>query len=182
MNFCSECGAPTLWQVPADDNRPRHICSACHTIHYENPKIICGCLVTFEDQVLLCRRAIEPRRGLWTLPAGFMENGETAAEGALRETWEEALARPTLAGLYALTSIPHISQVYMIFRATLATPDHAPGPESLETQLFKADDIPWDELAFQTVRKTLKHWVDDQSRGHYSLHEMDIAESERARA
>lgn len=94
MNFCSECGAPTVWQVPEDDNRARHICSDCKIIHYENPKIICGCLVTYHNQVLLCRRAIEPRRGLWTLPAGFMENGETAAEGALRETWKKlTLAR-----------------------------------------------------------------------------------------
>ena len=181
MTYCSDCGATTEWQVPPDDNRPRHICSACHTIHYENPKIICGCLVTYNDQVLLCRRAIEPRHGLWTLPAGFMENGETAAEGALRETWEEAMARPTLQGLYALTSIPYISQVYMIFRATLDAPEHAPGPESLETQLFSVDQIPWDELAFQTVRKTLTQWVQDQSRGSYPLHEIDITESERAR-
>lgn len=181
MMYCSVCGAKTEFRVPDDDNRPRHICSACDTIHYENPKIICGCLVTYQDQVLLCKRAIEPRSGLWTLPAGFMENGETAGEGALRETYEEALARPELGDLYALTSIPHISQVYMIFRAQLATPDFAPGPESLEVELFDADAIPWDQLAFQTVRRTLQHWVEDKKQGHYPLHSIDIQEAIQAR-
>lgn len=181
MNFCSECGNKTTFRVPEDDNRPRHICTHCDTIHYENPKIICGCLVTYNDQVMLCRRAIEPRRGLWTLPAGFMENGETAGEGALRETYEEAFARPQLGELYALTSIPYISQVYMIFRAELATPTFGPGPESLDVQLFHADEIPWDELAFQTVTRTLEHWIEDQKTGHFPLHSIDLNEPTPAR-
>ena len=181
MNFCSQCGAKTHFTVPADDNRPRHVCAECQTIHYENPKIICGCLVTYQGKVLLCRRAIEPRHGLWTLPAGFMENGETAEEGALRETFEEAMARPELKGLYALTSIPHISQVYMIFRAELTQPEFSPGPESLEVALFSPEEIPWGELAFQTVEKTLKHWVADLTAQHYPLHSIEIAEPVSAR-
>jgi len=181
MNFCSECGHPTQHRVPEDDNRPRHICTHCETIHYENPKIICGCLVTYQDKVLLCKRAIEPRRGLWTLPAGFMENGETTGEGALRETWEEAFARPRLGDLYALTSIPYISQVYLIYLAQLDTPEFSSGPESLDVQLFSADEIPWSELAFQTVTKTLQHWVEDQKRGVFPLHTIELEERIQAR-
>lgn len=181
MMYCSVCGAKTEFRVPADDNRPRHLCNQCNTIHYENPKIICGCLVTYQDKVLLCKRAIEPRSGLWTLPAGFMENGETAGEGALRETYEEAYARPQLGELYALTSIPYISQVYMIFRAELDAPEFGPGPESLEVELFAADEIPWDRLAFQTVTRTLEHWVEDQKTGHFPLHTIDIQERIQAR-
>ena len=181
MNFCSACGESVVYKVPEDDTRERAVCSSCGTIHYQNPKVIAGTLPIWGDQVLLCKRAIEPRRGLWTLPAGFMENGETTGEGALRETWEEAFARPRLGDLYALTSIPYISQVYLIYLAQLDTPEFSSGPESLDVQLFSADEIPWNELAFQTVTKTLQHWVEDQKRGVFPLHTIELEERIQAR-
>lgn len=174
MNFCSECGHTVAFKIPNDDNRPRYICDQCDTIHYQNPKIITGCLVTHHDQVLLCRRAIEPRYGLWTLPAGFMENGETVAAGALRESWEEAQTNLHLHDLYTIFNLPHINQVYMIYRATLADTNFAPGPESLEVELFGETDIPWDALAFGTVVKTLKHYFEDRQQQHFPLHVGDI--------
>lgn len=180
MNFCSNCGHKTEWRVPEDDNRPRHVCDNCNTIHYDNPKIICGCLVTYKDQVLLCKRAIEPRHGKWTLPAGFMENGETASEGALRETWEESGARPRLNGLYSLCSIAHISQVYMIFHATLDEPIFEAGPESLDVQLFSPENIPWDELAFHTVAETLRKWIEDKHQSPLPLRTFDITQPKTA--
>ena len=177
MNFCPNCGAKTHRRVPEGDNRPRDMCDDCETIHYQNPKIIAGCVALYQNQVLLCRRAIEPRSGLWTLPAGFMENGETVAQAALRETWEEARATPALDQLYVVTSIPAISQVYMLYLAFLAEPKFAAGPESLETALFAMDDIPWDTLAFGTVRDTLMHLRDDLQRGTFKLHTVDREET-----
>ncbi|MEW8208657.1 MAG: NUDIX hydrolase [Candidatus Thiodiazotropha taylori] len=132
MNFCSQCGAKVEVKVPDGDNRPRHVCDSCSTIHYQNPKIVVGCIPVWEDQILLCRRAIEPRYGLWTLPAGFMENGETSQQGAARETLEEATARVDVEGLYGLYNLPHINQVYLIFRSRLLDLEFAAGTESLE--------------------------------------------------
>lgn len=177
MNFCSNCGAATTRRVPDGDNRPRDLCEACGTIHYQNPKIIAGCVVLRENKVLLCRRAIEPRYGLWTLPAGFMENGETVAQAALRETWEEAGATPDLEQLYVVTSIPTISQVYMLYLAHLHDEHFASGPESLETRLFGMDEIPWDELAFHTVRDTLNCLKADLAKGVFRLHTIDRDET-----
>jgi len=173
MNFCPNCGAKTHRRVPEGDNRPRDVCDACESIHYQNPKIIAGCVVLHENRVLLCKRAIDPRIGLWTLPAGFMENGETVAQAALRETWEEARATPDLDQLYMVTSIPAISQVYMLYLAFLQEPHHAAGPESLETALFAIDEIPWDQLAFGTVRDTLMRLREDLERGTFALHTVD---------
>lgn len=174
MNFCSQCGATVSLCIPAGDSVPRHVCDTCHTIHYQNPKIVVGCIPIWEDKILLCRRAIEPRYGLWTLPAGFMENGETTAQGAMRETLEEANARVELVGLYTLINLPHISQVYMMFRGTLLDLDFSPGIESLEVALFREEDIPWDELAFTTIRDTLTHFFLDRKTGQYNFHEGDI--------
>jgi ADP-ribose pyrophosphatase YjhB (NUDIX family) len=170
MNYCSHCGARVELRVPEGDTVPRHVCTSCGTIHYENPKMVVGCIPEWEDRILLCRRAIEPRRGLWTLPAGFMENAETTAEGAQRETLEEANARVEIHGLYALFNIPHINQVYMLFRARLLDLDFSAGAESLETRLFTEDEIPWDEIAFITVRRTLHHYFDDRRRGEFQFH------------
>ena len=177
MNFCSNCGAATIPRVPEGDNRPRDLCDHCGMIHYQNPKIIAGCVVLDDNKVLLCRRAIEPRYGLWTLPAGFMENGETVAQAALRETWEEAHATPELGQLYVVTSIPTISQVYMLYLAFLTNGQYESGPETLETRLFGMDEIPWDELAFHTVRDTLGKLKDDLQTGVFSLHCIDRDET-----
>ncbi|HEX8979055.1 MAG TPA: NUDIX hydrolase [Parasulfuritortus sp.] len=174
MKYCSHCGAPVSHRIPDGDNRHRYICDACGTIHYQNPRMVVGCLPTWENKVLLCRRAIEPRYGLWTLPAGFMENGETTTEGAIRETLEEAGARVELEGLYSLVNIPDIDQVYMLFRARLLDLDFAAGEESLEVALFGEDEIPWDEMAFRTVHRTLKHYFDDRRSGHFPLHFSDL--------
>jgi ADP-ribose pyrophosphatase YjhB (NUDIX family) len=174
MNFCSHCGNPVRQRVPSGDHRPRYVCDHCGAVHYQNPKVVAGCIPEWEDRLLLCRRAIEPRHGLWTLPAGFMENGETTAEGAARETMEEACARVAIIDLYALFNIPHINQVYLMFRARLLDPDFAAGNESLEVALFRETEIPWAKLAFPVVRETLRRYFDDRRRGHYGMHTGDI--------
>jgi ADP-ribose pyrophosphatase YjhB (NUDIX family) len=178
MKHCSHCGEKVSLKIPEDDNRMRHVCDSCELIHYLNPKIVAGCIPVWEDKVLLCRRAIEPRHGYWTLPAGFMEMGETTAEAGLRETLEEANARVEIQGLYALMNLPHVDQVYMMFRSNLLDLDFSPGVESLEVELFTEDQIPWDELAFTTIRQTLKFYFDDQRSGNYQLHIGDIVKKE----
>jgi len=170
MKFCSNCGAPVTLKIPAGDSLPRHVCDACHTIHYQNPRMVVGCVVEWQSKILLCRRAIEPRYGMWTVPAGYMENGETTTQGALRETLEEARAQVEIGPLYALYNIPHINQVYLLFRAQLIQPDIGAGAETLEVRLFAEDEIPWDQLAFATVRNTLTHYFSDRRRGKYSFH------------
>ena len=170
MKFCSNCGAPVTLKVPPGDSLPRHVCGACETIHYQNPRIIVGCIPEWEDRILLCRRGIEPRHGLWTVPAGFMENGETTGEGALRETLEEANARVEVGPLYAIYNIPHINQVYMLFRARLLDTDFSAGAETLEARLFAENDIPWEEIAFLSVRNTLTHYYTDRRNGEFKFH------------
>ncbi|HSJ47292.1 MAG TPA: NUDIX hydrolase [Gammaproteobacteria bacterium] len=177
MNYCSHCGQPVEQCIPEGDNLPRHVCTVCHAIHYENPKIVAGCIGEWEDRILLCRRAIEPRHGLWTLPAGFMENRESTREAALRETWEEARTRVDIQSLYAVYSIPHISQVYMVFRGPLIEPVYAAGPESLAVELFREQDIPWETLAFPVMEKTLRQYFSDRDQGRHqsATHEVEIA-------
>ena len=170
MKFCSNCGAAVALKIPAGDTLPRHVCDACSTIHYQNPKMIVGCIAEWEDRILLCRRAIEPRLGLWTVPAGFMENGDTTAQGAARETLEEANARVEVGPLYAMYNIPHINQVYILFRARLLDLDFSAGTESLEVQLFDEKDVPWESIAFATVRNTLNHYYADRKAGEYRFH------------
>lgn len=170
MKFCSNCGAPVAFRIPPGDSLPRHVCDTCSTIHYQNPRMIVGCIPEWEERILLCRRAIEPRSGLWTVPAGFMENGETTAQGAARETLEEANARVEIGPLYALYNIPHINQVYMLFRGRLLDTDFSAGHETLETRLFDENDIPWSEIAFASVRNTLTHYYADRKNGAYRFH------------
>jgi len=170
MKFCSNCGAPVTLKVPAGDTLPRHVCIACNTIHYQNPRMVVGCIVEWRDKILLCRRAIEPRYGMWTVPAGYMENGETTVQGAVRETLEEANARVDIGPLYALYNIPHINQVYILFRAQLTNSDVEAGAETLEARLFAEHEIPWDQLAFATVRNTLTHYFADRRKGEYPFH------------
>lgn len=170
MKFCSNCGHPVTLKVPAGDTLPRHVCDACDTIHYLNPRMVVGCIVEWESRILLCKRAIQPRYGCWTVPAGFMENGETTQAGAERETLEEANARVEVGPLYALYNIPHINQVYLLFRARLLEPAYSAGAETLETKLVDEDEVPWEELAFATVRHTLRHYYSDRRSGHYGVH------------
>ncbi|MCY4211398.1 MAG: NUDIX hydrolase [Gammaproteobacteria bacterium] len=170
MNYCSSCGARVALQIPPGDNRPRHVCVACGMVHYQNPKIVAGCIPVWEDKVLLCKRAIEPRHGYWTLPAGFMELDETCQEAALRETLEEANARVEIINLFAMFSLPHVSQVYLMFNANLMDLDFAAGDESLEVALFTRDEIPWEELAFTTIRYSLKFFFADRDDNQQRLH------------
>ncbi len=171
MNYCSHCGSAHLkHKIPEGDNLPRFVCENCHTIYYQNPKIIAGCLPVWEDKILLCKRAIEPRYGLWTLPAGFMENNETVEQAATRETWEEAKAEIEQLNLYTVISLPHASQVYMMFRANLQNLTFAPGSESLDVHLFAQDEIPWDFLAFPVIRRTLTYYFQDQVTEQFPVH------------
>lgn len=169
MKFCSACGKPVNQRIPEGDTRLRYVCDHCQTIHYQNPNIVAGVLPTWGGRVLLCRRAIEPRRGYWTLPAGFMENGETLEQAARRETVEEACARVSEMTLYQLFDLPHISQVHVFFRAELADLDFAVGVESLEVRLFDESKIPWDELAFRTITRTLECYYRDRIEQHYPI-------------
>lgn len=170
INYCCSCSAPVAVRVPAGDSLPRHVCDACGAIHYRNPRLVVGTLPVWEGRILLCRRAIEPRRGCWTLPAGFMENQESVAEAAERETREEACARVELDAMYTMISVPHINQVHVIYRARLLDLDFAPGEESLEVALFDEADIPWDEIAFRTVAMTLRHYFADRASGSFGIH------------
>jgi len=175
MNFCSSCGAKTVLAIPDGDDRERHVCSECDTIHYQNPKIITGCLPVIDDKVLLCKRAIEPRAGLWTLPAGFMENGETVEQGAIRESWEEARLKLNELSLYQVFSLPHISQVYFFYMAEIAAMDFAPGPESLAVELYSLDAIPWQQLAFPVVHSTLQDYIQDRKTGVFPVRSQVIS-------
>ena len=158
MKYCSNCGAKIKFGPVEGESLPRYYCETCHTIHYQNPNMIVGCLPRWEDQVLLCKRAIEPRKDYWTLPAGFLEIGEDVAEGAVRETVEEANAEVDLVGLFAVYSLRKIGQVYLMFLADLKNLNFHPGPESSDVRLFKREDIPWDEIAFSAVRFTLESY------------------------
>jgi ADP-ribose pyrophosphatase YjhB (NUDIX family) len=181
MKFCSSCGAPVTLRVPPGDTMPRQVCDACHTVHYQNPRMVVGCIPEWEDRILLCRRGIEPRHGMWTVPAGYMENGETTFQGAIRETLEEANARVEIGPLYALYNIPHINQVYLLFRARLLDLDFHAGAETLEVRLVDEAAIPWSEIAFASVRNTLEHYYEDRRRGAYAFHMGTIERAGKAR-
>ncbi len=168
MRFCPGCGADVELARPEGDDRERFVCTSCATIHYVNPKIVVGAVCMLGDRLLLCRRAIEPRIGFWTVPAGWMEIGETAEEGAVREAWEEARARIEIDGLISVYSIPRIAQVQILFRARLVDADVAPGPESQEVRLVGWDEIPWDELAFPTVTWVLRRAFELRGQEHWT--------------
>ncbi|MFC6670131.1 NUDIX hydrolase [Marinobacterium aestuariivivens] len=174
MKYCSQCGNTVSQTIPPGDNRPRHVCDGCGTIHYSNPNIIAGCLPVYGDRVLLCRRAIEPRLGFWTLPAGFMENGESTEQAAARETLEEARAQVRIGDLYTVTSIIHLNQVQMLYLAELDQPEFGPGDESLEVALFSEEQIPWDDLAFQTIRNALRFFFEDRRNDHFPLRHIEL--------
>ena len=174
IRHCRACGTLTRYVVPPDDNRERAVCPNCRTVHYENPINVVGTVPIWDDRVLLCRRNIEPRYGLWTLPAGFLEIGETTEAGALRETDEEAGARVELQGLFSVLNVVRVAQVHLFYRARLLDTDFAPGPETIEAQLFAQHEVPWEQLAFRTVRETLQRWFADRERGTFGVHSADI--------
>ena len=175
MKYCSNCGATVAFRIPPGDSLPRHVCEQCGTIHYQNPKLVVGALAEWEDRILLCRRAIEPRHGMRTLPAGFMENEETTAQAAARETLEEACARIEVGELYTVIDVPHISQVHIIYRARLLDLDFRPGEESLEVALLREDEIPWDRIAFRSIAISLRHFFEDRRSGRFQLHTASLA-------
>ncbi len=169
MKYCCECGKGVVFKIPADDNRERFICEHCDTIHYQNPRVVVGCLPVYQGKILLCLRAIEPRKGYWTLPAGFMENGESTEEGARRETLEEACASVSEPQLYTVFDLPRISQVYMFYRGNLVDGKYGVGAETLESGLYSPEDIPWQRLAFPVVGQTLRFYIEDSQRGEYPV-------------
>lgn len=178
IKHCRVCGAAVAYRVPDDgDTRQRAVCPACHTVHYDNPLNVVGTVPVWGNdgsQVLLCKRNIEPRRGKWTLPAGFMELGETTAEGAARETIEEAGASFEMQALFALMNVVRVGQVHLFYRAKLLSPDFNPGHESMEARLFSESEIPWGEIAFKTVKETLERYFADRRAGSFGFHTVDI--------
>lgn len=169
MNFCTHCGKPVEHRIPAGDNRLRHICPSCGTVHYQNPRVVVGCIPVYRDRILMCLRDIEPRKGYWTLPAGFLENGETTADGAKRETLEETGAIVSDLAPYLMVDIVHVNQIYLMFLANLANPDFNPTPESAEVKLVDEKDIPWDDIAFKVIEKTLRYYFQDRRSGKFSF-------------
>jgi len=175
IRYCNHCGGEVEHLVPQGDSRARHICQACGNIQYENPRLVVGCVATWENKILLCRRAIEPRRGYWTLPAGFMENGETTAEAACRETLEEAGASITTDALFSMSSIAHINQVHLFYRGHLTSSHVQAGEESLEVMLVAPENIPWQEIAFRSVTYCLQRYLEDIELGTFGFHENSLA-------
>ena len=170
MNFCSHCGSAVVLKIPDGDHFPRFVCTNCGMIHYQNPKLVLGCVPEWEDRILLCRRAIEPRLGFWTVPAGFMENGETLQNAAARECYEEARATVEIGSLLALVSVTHAAQVHVMFRSKMLRPDFSAGPESLEVALYAEADIPWEKLAFPSGEFTLRRYFADRVAGREDHH------------
>ena len=172
---CRNCGTAVVYRVPDDgDTKERGVCPACQTVHYENPLNVVGTIPVLGDRVLLCKRNIEPRLGKWTLPAGFMELHETVAEGAARETLEEAGAQFEMGVFFSLVNIARVGQVHLFYRARLLSDQFDPGHETQEARLFTEDEVPWDEMAFRTVGETLKRYFADRRRGQFSIHVFDI--------
>jgi ADP-ribose pyrophosphatase YjhB (NUDIX family) len=176
INHCKQCGSAVDYRLPDDgDTKERAVCPSCNTVHYENPLNVVGTVPHWGDKVLLCKRNIEPRWGKWTLPAGFMELGETTAEGAARETDEEAGAQFEMQGLFSLLNVVRVGQVHLFYRARLLSDQFNPGTETIEARLFSEDEIPWDDVAFRTVKATLEHYFSDRRTGQYGFHVVDIA-------
>ena len=170
MKYCPNCGQTVEHRVPEGDHLPRHVCVACGTVHYQNPKIVAGCVPEFEGRILLCRRAIEPRHGYWTIPAGFMETGESRENAARRESIEEAEAHVEVGALLAVVSVIHANQVHVMFRARLPEPRFGAGAESLEVRLCEEHEVPWEEIAFRSVDFALKRYFDDRRQGQERHH------------
>ncbi len=174
IQFCPCCGNRVDYKIPLGETLPRHVCEQCETIHYQNPKLIVGCIPEYQGKVLMCRRAIEPRSGFWTLPAGFMENLETTSDGALRETIEETRAHVEIGPVYCILNLASFNLVYLFYRANLVEPVFGPTSESSEVALFGEEDIPWEELAFLSIRETLARYFKDRKKNRYLLHQIDL--------
>ena len=170
INYCSNCGKEVSYGIPPGDDHERYYCKSCGHVHYQNPRMVVGTLPEYDGRILMCRRAIDPCYGLWTLPAGYLENGETVTDGAIRETREEACADITNLSAYALYSIPHINQVYMVFRARLLNENFRAGEESMEVRLYEEKDIDWKEIAFPSIRESMRLYFEDRRAGDFSLH------------
>ncbi|MDY7032038.1 MAG: NUDIX hydrolase [Thermodesulfobacteriota bacterium] len=175
MNFCGNCGQTLTYRIPARDDRPRFICENCDIIYYENPKMVVGCIPLWQGRILFCKRSIEPQYGKWTIPAGYLENGETVMEGATRETFEEAHAKVKNLKPYALYDLTFINQVYLLFRGDLVNLNFGAGEESLEVKLFREDEIPWDHIAFSVIRETLRQYVKDSPAGTFPFYISNIS-------
>lgn len=174
MNYCSKCGHPVEMKVPDGDNRERAVCPSCGTVHYENPRMVLGCIPVWDNKILLCRRAIEPRYGYWTVPAGFMENDESMAQAAARETYEEALADVEIGELQAIVDVVHARMVHIFFRATMRNASFGPGVESLDVRLFDEADVPWDDLAFPSITFALRTFFEDRAKGEHQVHRIEL--------
>ena len=174
MKFCSNCASPVAKRVPPGDSLPRWVCDQCGEIHYQNPKLVVGTIAEKDGRVLLCRRAIEPRYGYWTLPAGYMENDESTGQAAARETREEAGAKIELGEPFSMISIPYVNQVHLFYRAKLLELDFQPGDETLEVAMVEESQVPWKELAFRTVSMTLKFWFEDRRAGAFGFHASEL--------
>ena len=174
MKYCNQCGAELSYRIPQDDDRSRFICDVCGIIHYENPKMVVGCILEMGNRVLFCRRSIQPRYGKWTIPAGYLENGETVEAGARRETFEEAGAKVEALKPFGIYNLTFVNQIYLIFRGQLVDNTYHVGDESLEVRLFKEDEVPWDDLAFPVIRETLRDYYKDRSNRHFTIHMGDI--------
>ena len=176
IKHCKECGTAVIYRIPDDgDTKPRAVCTACLTIHYENPLNVVGTVPYWGEKILLCKRNIEPRWGKWTLPAGFMELGETTAQGAARETDEEAGAEYEMQDLFTVMNVVRVGQVHFYYRARLLSPVFNPGHETIEARLFTEAEIPWEEIAFRTVKETLEHYFEDRRKGRFETHVIDVA-------
>jgi ADP-ribose pyrophosphatase YjhB (NUDIX family) len=180
MKFCSHCGNPVSLRTPQGDHLPRFICDGCGAVHYQNPKLIVGCVPEHAGRILLCRRAIEPRLGFWTIPAGFMENGETTQDGARRESLEEAHAQVEIGSLLAVVHVLHADQVHVMFRARLPQASFGPSAESLEVQLYDEAEIPWQDIAFRSVDFALRRYFEDRRLGveHHHFAALDLRKGE----
>ena len=176
MKFCPNCGAPVEQRIPAGDSLPRAVCSVCAAVHYHNPRVVVGCVPEWQGRILLCRRAIEPRRGYWTAPAGYLEIGESLLAAAARETADEALAEVTVGTMLSVVNVLYAAQVHVMFRATMRSEQHAAGIESLETRLYDEADIPWDQIAFSSMHFALRRYLEDRRQGTAGLHFHDLAQ------
>ncbi len=175
IHYCTQCGSTVETRIPSGDERARQVCTVCGNIHYQNPKMVVGCIPEYENHILLCRRDIEPRRGKWTLPAGFLENGESVREGAMRETNEEARVRVKIIAPYRLFDLVFVNQMYLMFRARILVPEFGPTRESSEVKLVHEKDIPWDDIAFPVIQKTLLHYFRDRKTGAFEFQSLELA-------